>query len=102
MNAAARVGDRDVVAGCGDLIRGGRGREGRGADWREAVEFLSSLGVGAGGRDDLIGAWVDLGDTARWPGAAEAKGSALLLLCHTPPLARPLWWPSSPNAFSRR
>jgi hypothetical protein len=29
-------------------------------------------------------------------------GAALLLLCHTPLLARPLWWPSSPNPFSRR
>ena len=28
MNAAARVEDSDVVAGRGDLIRGGRGREG--------------------------------------------------------------------------
>jgi hypothetical protein len=31
MNAAARVGGSDVVAGRGDLIRGGRGREGH---WR--------------------------------------------------------------------
>ncbi len=29
MNAAARVGGSDDVAGRGDLIRGGRGREGR-------------------------------------------------------------------------
>jgi hypothetical protein len=28
MNAAARVGGDDVVAGRGDLLRGGRGREG--------------------------------------------------------------------------
>ena len=33
---------------------------------------------------------------------AGPGGAALLLLCHTPPLARPLWWPSSPNPFSRR
>jgi lipoyl(octanoyl) transferase len=38
--------------------------------------LCADLGVGAGGRDDLIGAWVDLGDTARWPGAAEAKAPA--------------------------
>ena len=31
MNAAARVVGSVVVAGRGDLIRGGRGREGRGA-----------------------------------------------------------------------
>jgi hypothetical protein len=31
MNAAARVEGSDVVAGRGDLIRGGRGREGEGA-----------------------------------------------------------------------
>ncbi len=30
MNAAARVAESVVVAGRGDLIRGGRGREGRG------------------------------------------------------------------------
>ncbi len=30
MNAVARVGGNAVVAGRGDLIRGGRGREGRG------------------------------------------------------------------------
>jgi hypothetical protein len=30
MNAAARVGGSDDVVGRGDLIRGGRGREGRG------------------------------------------------------------------------
>jgi hypothetical protein len=29
MNAAVRVGGSHVVAGRGDLIRGGRGREGR-------------------------------------------------------------------------
>ena len=43
MDAAARVGDRDVVAGRGDLIRGGRGREGGGDDRRTALEFLSSF-----------------------------------------------------------
>jgi hypothetical protein len=31
MNAAARVAESVVVAGRGDLIRGGRGREGGGA-----------------------------------------------------------------------
>jgi hypothetical protein len=31
MNAAARVEGSDDVAGRGDLTRGGRGREGRGA-----------------------------------------------------------------------
>ncbi len=41
MNAAARVDGSDVVAGRGDLIREGRGREG-GDDRREAVEFPSS------------------------------------------------------------
>lgn len=34
--------------------------------------LCADLGVGAGGRDDLIGAWVDLDDTTRWPGAAAA------------------------------
>ena len=43
MDAAARVGDRDVVAGRGDLIRGGRGREGGGDDRRTALEFLSGF-----------------------------------------------------------
>jgi lipoyl(octanoyl) transferase len=33
-------------------------------------------GVGAGGRDDLIGAWVDLDDTSHWRGAAEASRPA--------------------------
>jgi hypothetical protein len=38
MNAAARVGGSDVVAGRGDLIREGRGRGGEGAeDWRFAM-----------------------------------------------------------------
>jgi hypothetical protein len=31
MNAAARMAERDVVAGRGDLLREGRGREGEGA-----------------------------------------------------------------------
>jgi hypothetical protein len=29
-------------------------------------------------------------------------GAAPLLSCRAPLLARPLWWPSSPNPFSRR
>lgn len=33
-------------------------------------------GIGAGGRDDLIGAWVDLDDTARWKGVPEATRPA--------------------------
>ncbi len=41
MNAAARVVGRDVVAGRGDLLRGGRGREGGGADRRALLAFLS-------------------------------------------------------------
>jgi hypothetical protein len=39
MNAAARVVGSDVVAGRGELIRGGRGREGRGLERRTAWEF---------------------------------------------------------------
>jgi hypothetical protein len=35
---------------------------------------------------------------SRCPGV----GAAPLLSCRAPPLARPLWWPSSPNPFSRR
>jgi len=42
---AARVGGSDVVAGRGDLIRGGRGREG--ADRREALEFASADDIAA-------------------------------------------------------
>jgi hypothetical protein len=49
MDAAARVGGSDVVAGRGDLIRGGRRRE-RSEDWsaamlerRTALESLSSM-----------------------------------------------------------
>ncbi len=41
MDAAARVGGSDVVAGRGDLIRGGRGREGGGDDRREVVGVFS-------------------------------------------------------------
>jgi CDGSH-type Zn-finger protein len=44
MNAAARVVESDVVAGRGDLTRGGRGREGGGADRREGVDSLSADG----------------------------------------------------------
>lgn len=47
---------------------------------KDLVRVMSLLcndfGVGAGGRDDLIGAWVDLDDTARWGGAAEATRPA--------------------------
>jgi hypothetical protein len=38
-------------------------------------------------------------------GALEIRapaGAAPLLSCRAPLLARPLWWPSSPNPFSRR
>ncbi len=45
MDAAARVGGSDVVAGRGDLIRRGRAREGGGDDRRTALEFLSSSGA---------------------------------------------------------
>jgi hypothetical protein len=34
--------------------------------------------------------------------AASGVGAAPLLSCRAPLLARPLWWPSSPNPFSRR
>jgi hypothetical protein len=40
MNAAVRVGGSDVVAGRGDLLRGGRGREGRGLERRTALRVL--------------------------------------------------------------
>ena len=49
MDAAAGVGGSDVVAGRGDLLRGGRGREGRGTDRREGVGVLSSAPVAADG-----------------------------------------------------
>jgi hypothetical protein len=42
MDAAARVGGSDAVAGRGDLIRGGRGREGGALERRTALESLSS------------------------------------------------------------
>lgn len=39
---------------------------------KDLVRVMSLLcedhGIGAGGRADLIGAWVDLDDTTRWPG----------------------------------
>jgi hypothetical protein len=68
MSAAVRVGDRDVVAGRGDLIRRGRGREGEEVeDWsaamldrRTVLEFLSS----GGGMDPVSAAVV-----ASWGGA---------------------------------
>jgi hypothetical protein len=50
MDAAARVGDSDVVAGRGGLLRGGRGREGGGSD---VVAGREGLIRGGGGRDAL-------------------------------------------------
>jgi hypothetical protein len=47
MNAAARVGGSDVVAGRGDLIRGGRGREGGEALRRVRRTVLRGAGVRA-------------------------------------------------------
>lgn len=47
---------------------------------KDLVRVMSLLcadhGVGAGGRDDLIGAWVDLAETSRWPGVPDAKRPA--------------------------
>ena len=45
MDAAARVVGSDVVAGRGDLLRGGRGREGRGTDRREPWGAISPHAV---------------------------------------------------------
>ena len=42
MNAAARVGGGDVVAGRGDLTRGGRGREGGGGARRYRLQSTAS------------------------------------------------------------
>lgn len=57
MNAAARVGGADVVAGRADLLRGGRGREGVGAarSWRDAV--ISSAGDAGGRAERREGGW---------------------------------------------
>ncbi len=50
MDAAARVGDRDVVAGRGDLIREGRGREGgRGARRYRLQSTASGISTSSNG-----------------------------------------------------
>jgi hypothetical protein len=46
MSAAVRVGGSDVVAGRADLLRGGRTREGRGLEGRDAWEFGRMRGLG--------------------------------------------------------
>lgn len=38
--------------------------------------LCADVGIGAGGRDDLIGAWVDLDHLATWPGAEFASRPA--------------------------
>ncbi len=47
---------------------------------KDLVRVMSLLcadhGVGAGGRDDLIGAWVDLDARGEWPGAERASRPA--------------------------
>lgn len=47
---------------------------------KDLVRVMSLLcaehGIGAGGRDDLIGAWVDLDHVSHWRGAAEASRPA--------------------------
>jgi hypothetical protein len=66
MNAAARVAESVVVAGRGDLIRGGRGREGRGcAIGAPRCEFSSSHPRGNMSQNS---------NGALWSGPAEAPG----------------------------